>query len=207
MSGVLNKPSVIHGPDWAPWQGRKSGRVLAVDPGGFGGVVAGSSLADVRVVPYPRTSEDCRDWMHTLRASKIETLDTAFYYELRQATDKLPGGAKRVYALGKDDGIWHVLSAVFSRRQGLYPASWRRIVFKPLLGEQKVSGGLEWKKLEFKLCKLLTGNRLIQTDSFYSSDHAVYGISAAFCIWLAGAQSEGLIKITQEVTNAKSRLG
>lgn len=201
---IIPRPRIQQGNNSSlPWSGQKSAAVLAVDPGNFGGICAGSSIDDVRVIPYPRTSLECRDFCRRLSDYGIELIGCAFYYENRPKTDQIPGGAKRVYRLGFDDGMWFVISGSFHQKVGLYPASWRRIAYPTI--EEKPVGSMEWKKLEFRYLKFFTGDKLVKEDKFYKSDNSAYGVSAAFSIWLAGAKSEGLIDIEQEIKIRKEK--
>ena len=63
---------------------------------------------------------------------------------------------------------------------------------------------MEWKLLELKYCRFFTGERLVPANT-PKSDNKIYGISAAFCLWLAGAQSEGLLDIRSEIEKIKEK--
>lgn len=171
---------------------------LGCDPGKKGALVYGESIDTCRVIPYPQTSEDMRDFAKNCAFKwGVDILTTFFVYERRPVTDKVPGGASRLYQMGVDDGIWTVLSASFHQKLSLFPQQWRKSCFPTL--KTKPKGGQAWKALELKYCKFFTGDRLIKTDKEFKSDHNIYGISAAFCIFLVGLQMAGVIRIEDEV--------
>jgi hypothetical protein len=191
---------------------------MGVDPSQkYGGIVAGESIDTCQVIPYPRTSEDMRDFAKNCAFKwGVDILTTFFVYERRPVTDKVPGGASRLYQMGVDDGIWTVLSASFHQKLSLFPQTWRKSCFPTL--KTKPKGGQAWKQLELKYCKFFTGDRLIKpvekakTDKRvkgvgeHSSDHSIYGISAAFCIFLVGLQMAGVIRIENEVKKRKGEI-
>lgn len=185
-----------------------SSGVIAVDPGAFGAVVCGSSLDDVHVGIYPRNSLEHLHWK-----AKHWQPGLAFYYEKRPVTNKVPGGAIKMHQQGFDDGCWVVHSACFHQKCTLAPQSWRRVVFgyfkkvnqypKSIFGRSQKypKGSLSWKSAEWRLTKLLTKEKLIDAEKMRKSDNRDFGISASFCIWLAGMKSEGLIEIEKILKN------
>lgn len=176
--------------------------VIAVDPGVYGAVIVGSSLDDVKVGTYPRISLEHNAWKKDHWSPGF-----AFYYEKRPVTSKVPGGAVKMWMQGLDDGIWSVHSSCFHQKVRLAPASWRRIVLgrfrkrsffpEQIFGRKKKypKGSSAWKSLEWRLTKLITKDKLIQRETKNKSDNIDFGISAGFCIWLAGMQSEGLLDL------------
>jgi len=181
--------------------------IIAIDPGSKGGVVLGDSKGSLRIHPNPLTPKDfsnfCKLWEPGSVVAIEKPVTTALRANLVPGQRITTGTISRLKfwdsvatamltEIGKWEVALHPWSPANDRGSGsifwLPPQTWRRLVFGKA---NLVKGGMAWKGLELELARSEFPHIKQLFEKSPKSDHPIYGLSAACCIWLAANKIRG----------------